>query len=559
MTKFIFITSLITLYSCVETHSPTRNRALTKEVPHQATATLQNPCIATLKEGMINRTISLQNESTPFDDQLVNHYRSFNSSKFINRNFELTKDNADQRDYKEIAVEFEYQGGESLGYSLSLSEDQLELNIKFSMENGPTEVSIEKSFNVNSKCELSFKELEILKEEDISSTEQKLSKSYYNLIDESLEDSKIVAQAQLDFGIGPKELFTILKSNPSIKKNGIYHFGFDETEIQSQFDFSLNAQSLEFHPISGATENFLNATWSIEDNFLGNLEILLTGNARNSYYTMEVPEFSSFSEFCDCSQYFLNAPLKSEQENKAAVQGLSAGDFYDSQSLLKVTTDYKDNMELLRNYFNVTEVTANDYSLALKTTQITTIDYPSQTLPIDQVYLEKSKFIDTNHPKIIEFKNEILSKNLAVRSDILKEVLKIVNREITYDDSQIDNDITRPLTLDEIFSKEKGVCQHYALVATALLRSLGIPTRIASGFLLDEDSAGGHAWIEVKLSNDAWTPVEPQNENDYFIWTFNYFPLGEMINYEEGNSLYSKNMAESGMMGFLKSFIFEKK
>jgi transglutaminase-like putative cysteine protease len=63
----------------------------------------------------------------------------------------------------------------------------------------------------------------------------------------------------------------------------------------------------------------------------------------------------------------------------------------------------------------------------------------------------------------------------------------------------------------------EGYCMHYATSMALMLRSLGIPARIAQGFL-PGDRAGGietirnqnaHAWVEVYFPGYGWQPFDP--------------------------------------------------
>lgn len=62
----------------------------------------------------------------------------------------------------------------------------------------------------------------------------------------------------------------------------------------------------------------------------------------------------------------------------------------------------------------------------------------------------------------------------------------------------------------------RGTCVHFASAAAALYRTLGIPARVAEGFLLDAESGEtvdvkgyqAHAWVEVYQDGLGWLPVE---------------------------------------------------
>ncbi|MDR0555209.1 MAG: tetratricopeptide repeat protein [Treponema sp.] len=70
-----------------------------------------------------------------------------------------------------------------------------------------------------------------------------------------------------------------------------------------------------------------------------------------------------------------------------------------------------------------------------------------------------------------------------------------------------------------LFDVKKGYCSYFAFAMTALLRSLGIPSRIAVGFLIDPNantfdyypvqSNMAHAWVEVYYPGYGWIEYDP--------------------------------------------------
>lgn len=70
-----------------------------------------------------------------------------------------------------------------------------------------------------------------------------------------------------------------------------------------------------------------------------------------------------------------------------------------------------------------------------------------------------------------------------------------------------------------LFRSRKGYCSYFAFSMTLLLRSLGIPARVAAGFFLDPDSAVlefhpvradmAHAWTEVWFGEYGWVAFDP--------------------------------------------------
>lgn len=79
-------------------------------------------------------------------------------------------------------------------------------------------------------------------------------------------------------------------------------------------------------------------------------------------------------------------------------------------------------------------------------------------------------------------------------------------------------DISTPIS--EVVEHRRGVCQDFANLMLAILRSNGIPARYVSGYIeaFDPDSdskmtgaAASHAWIEVYLPGGFWWGLDPTN------------------------------------------------
>ncbi len=76
----------------------------------------------------------------------------------------------------------------------------------------------------------------------------------------------------------------------------------------------------------------------------------------------------------------------------------------------------------------------------------------------------------------------------------------------------------RPLD-DFLFRRKTGYCEHYATAMVVLLRSVGIPARLVTGFLASEWNDFGnhftvrqkdaHAWVEVYYPESGWVTFDP--------------------------------------------------
>lgn len=69
-----------------------------------------------------------------------------------------------------------------------------------------------------------------------------------------------------------------------------------------------------------------------------------------------------------------------------------------------------------------------------------------------------------------------------------------------------------------LFTEQKGYCTYFASAFVVMCRSVGIPARYASGFVLKREGTGGnyyatgneaHAWGEVYIDNVGWVIFEP--------------------------------------------------
>lgn len=72
---------------------------------------------------------------------------------------------------------------------------------------------------------------------------------------------------------------------------------------------------------------------------------------------------------------------------------------------------------------------------------------------------------------------------------------------------------------DFLFTRKAGYCEHYATAMVLMLRSIGIPSRLVTGFLATEWNDFGnyytvrqrdaHAWVEVYYPQSGWMTMDP--------------------------------------------------
>ena len=76
-------------------------------------------------------------------------------------------------------------------------------------------------------------------------------------------------------------------------------------------------------------------------------------------------------------------------------------------------------------------------------------------------------------------------------------------------------------SVDEVLAKRHGVCQDFAHLLLACLRTHGLPARYVSGYLLTDPPPGqprlmgvdaSHAWVAAFSPNHGWVEFDPTND-----------------------------------------------
>ena len=102
----------------------------------------------------------------------------------------------------------------------------------------------------------------------------------------------------------------------------------------------------------------------------------------------------------------------------------------------------------------------------------------------------------------------------------LLDLTSRIHREFAYDPTAT----TTSTPVEEVFALKRGVCQDFAHLQIACLRSLGLAARYVSGYIshgLDAGTSGGvgmvgadasHAWLACWGGCDGWLDVDPTND-----------------------------------------------
>ena len=101
--------------------------------------------------------------------------------------------------------------------------------------------------------------------------------------------------------------------------------------------------------------------------------------------------------------------------------------------------------------------------------------------------------------------------------EAVTELMHRIHTDFTYDKTAT----TVSSTVDDIFDKRAGVCQDFAHLTLACLRTHGLAARYVSGYLATTPPPGKermigadatHAWAAVWIPNGGWLAVDPTND-----------------------------------------------
>jgi len=127
--------------------------------------------------------------------------------------------------------------------------------------------------------------------------------------------------------------------------------------------------------------------------------------------------------------------------------------------------------------------------------------HPSTLIPVDEPFGELAR-------RFLPDDGHYLGGALALARHIYE----------TFEFDSTATDVTT--SVYELLKLERGVCQDFAHFAIACLRSLGLPVRYVSGYLLTDPPAGmprlagadaSHAWISIFDPDLGWIDIDPTN------------------------------------------------
>ena len=97
------------------------------------------------------------------------------------------------------------------------------------------------------------------------------------------------------------------------------------------------------------------------------------------------------------------------------------------------------------------------------------------------------------------------------------DLMHRIHQDFTYDPAA--TTVATPLA--QVLADRRGVCQDFAHLGIACLRSLGLSARYVSGYLLTHPRPGkpklkgsdaSHAWLSAFIPDCGWVDIDPTND-----------------------------------------------
>jgi transglutaminase-like putative cysteine protease len=139
---------------------------------------------------------------------------------------------------------------------------------------------------------------------------------------------------------------------------------------------------------------------------------------------------------------------------------------------------------------------------------VSTTDLNVNVMNPNSIYLASMKLIDWNMNTSVVRRAVDLTKDLKSDELKIRAIYNYVVKVYSYDYDKLNNipEDYFPV-LNTLVNSKKGICYDYSAIMAAMLRSVGIPSKLIMGYTSNIN--GYHAWNEIYLKNqDRWIVVD---------------------------------------------------
>ncbi len=209
-------------------------------------------------------------------------------------------------------------------------------------------------------------------------------------------------------------------------------------------------------------------------------------------------------------------------------EGQSCQSFHLSVSQPTTVAKYRDGYKNNVHHFNL--LTPNLEVVALAASIVQTHPRRNQNLhsdllwPLDPAALPLSTldFVKMGGPvrsvpKLIPLVEQLQPRPGMRIIDVAMQVSRFIKNQFIY--ATAVTNASSPI--DDVLETGMGVCQDFAHLMIAVLRSFQIPVRYVSGYLhRPGKESQSHAWVEVWLGDAGWFGIDPTNDvviDEHFV------------------------------------------
>jgi len=200
-------------------------------------------------------------------------------------------------------------------------------------------------------------------------------------------------------------------------------------------------------------------------------------------------------------------------------------DFYgNTATYFQVTTRHKTLDILATSHVEVDQPTHDEQALATPWE----LAVPSARGDVEDAWLAQDFALPSALADHIAEVRAYAGESLLPGRPVGEAVTEVMHR--IYADFRYDKTATTVTsTLEDVFEQRAGVCQDFAHLTLACLRTHGLAARYVSGYLATQPSPGKkrvfgagatHAWAAVWLPGGGWLAVDPTNDqwvNDRYV------------------------------------------
>lgn len=219
-----------------------------------------------------------------------------------------------------------------------------------------------------------------------------------------------------------------------------------------------------------------------------------------------------------------DAEIQVEKNEKAAVDYSHAGEGYilarrgesGKKMKLRVTRDTEYTYDLTGEEWTAFPLSEGDGSYTVSVfeqvedtayTCILSVDFNVELADPFSPFLRPNQQVDYADSPLTLAKAAELTAECESPGEKTEKIYAFVSGTLTYDEEQAESVRSGYIpALDEVLQKEKGICLDFAALMTAMLRSQGVPCKLAVG----DAGTAYHAWTEVWDENSgAWVRYDP--------------------------------------------------